>query len=307
MSRSRGSRSSRISRTDALLLGLAVAATSTSAPLTREAAAPALAIAFWRNALSAGGLVPLAARTRGGVASPDRRRAWLVTVAAGVLLGGHFAAWISSLSLTTVAASVTLVATQPVWAAIIARLWGARIRRATWVGIGLALAGVVIAAGFDVGVSGRALRGDMLALAGGALAAGYVSVGAVARRDLTTTEYTAGCYSVAAVTVLVAALLSGQHLTGFDDRAALCILGITLGPQLLGHSVFNRLLRTVGPMVVSVAILGEIVGASVLAAWWFGQRPPLAILPAAVLIGGGVLLVVRNQGAESDEVEVVVG
>jgi drug/metabolite transporter (DMT)-like permease len=76
-----------------------------------------------------------------------------------------------------------------------------------------------------------------------------------------------------------------------------------VGPQLLGHSTFNRLLRTVGPTVVSVAVLGEIVGATLLAAWWFGERPSVALLPAAVCIAAGVVLVVRGRRP----VEVVAG
>jgi len=296
-----------VSRTDAVLLVVAVAAVSTSAPLVKEAAAPALAVAFWRNAFSSGGLVPLAGvRARRARAAPGRgatraardRRARAMTVAAGLLLAAHFAAWISSLSYTTVAASVVLVSTQPVWCALLARAQGEAVGRRAWVGIGLALLGVMVATGVDLGGSGRAVRGDVLALAGGALAAGYVSVGAVVRRTVSTTEYTAGCYSVAAAALLVAALAGGQHLAGFSARTWLCLAAITIGPQLLGHSVFNRLLRTVGPTVVSVAVLGEIVGASLLAAWWFGQDPPAGLVPAAVCIGVGVVLVVRSGSPE---------
>ena len=284
-----------ISRTDAGWLALAVAAVSTSAPLVREAAAPALAIAFWRNALASAGLVPVAAASRRGRGVPARW--WLLAAGAGVLLGAHFAAWISSLSSTTVAASVALVATQPVWAALIGRVTGERLGRRAWTGIALALGGVIAMTGVDVTASGRALRGDLLALLGGVLAACYVSVGAVARRRLTTTDYTAVCYSVAAVALLVAALAAGQPLAGFGTRAWLCIAAITVGPQLLGHSVFNRLLERVGATVVSVAILGEIVGAALLAAWWFGERPPAGLVPAAFGIVAGVVLVVRGRAA----------
>jgi len=288
-----------VSRTDAVLLVVAVAAVSTSAPLVKEAAAPALAVAFWRNALASGGLVPLAGvRARRGDHVARDRRAWTLTIVAGLLLAAHFATWISSLSSTTVAASVVLVSTQPVWCALLARAQGEPVSRRAWAGIGLAFVGVAVATGVDLGGSGRALRGDVLALAGGALAAGYVSVGAVVRRTVSTTDYTAGCYSVAAAALLVAALVGDQHLAGFGARTWLCLAAITVGPQLLGHSVFNRLLRTVGPTVVSVAVLGEIVGASLLAAWWFGQDPPAGLIPAAVCIGVGVVLVVRSGSPE---------
>jgi drug/metabolite transporter (DMT)-like permease len=282
-----------VSRSDAVWLAIAVAAVSTSGPLVREAAAPALAVAFWRNGLASAGLVPaaLASRRRRDVPA----RTWLLAVVAGLLLGAHFAAWISSLSSTTVAASVALVATQPVWTALIGRVTGERLAPAAWLGIGVALAGVVVVTGVDVTSSGRALRGDGLALLGGMLAAGYVSVGSVVRRRLTTTDYTAACYSVAAVALLVAAIAAGQPLAGFRLRAWLCIAAITVGPQLLGHSVFNRLLRTVGPTTVSVAVLGEIVGSALLAAWWFGERPPAGLVPGAACIVGGIVLVIRSR------------
>jgi drug/metabolite transporter (DMT)-like permease len=307
-----------VSRSEAVWLAVAVIAVSTSAPLIREAAAPALAVAFWRNGLASAGLVPAAALAsrrrrlmpaaeadpRQGVAIP--MRTWLLAAAAGLLLAAHFAAWISSLSSTTVAASVALVATQPVWTALLGRATGERLAPVAWLGIALALVGVVVVTGVDVTTSGRALRGDLLALAGGVLAAGYVSIGSVARRRLTTTDYTAACYSVAAAALLVAAVAAGQPLAGFRLRTWLCILAITAGPQLLGHSVFNRLLRSVGPTVVSVAVLGEIVGSALLAAWWFGERPPAGLAPATVCIIAGVALVIRGRSAEL-EAEVVAG
>ena len=299
-----------MSRGDAAWLVVAVAAVSTSAPLVREAAAPALAVAFWRNGLASAGLVPIAAvghRRRRAAARPVPRAAWGLAVVAGLLLGAHFAAWISSLSYTTVAASVALVATQPVWTALLGRATGEHLAPVAWSGIALALGGVLLITGADLTSSGRSLHGDLLALAGGVLAAGYVSVGTVARRHLTTTDYTAACYSVAAVSLLVAALVAGQHLTGFDARTWWCLIAITVGPQLLGHTVFNRLLRTVGPTVVSVAVLGEIVGSALLAAWWFGEHPPAALVPGAACIVGGVALVIRGRSVTPDPEAAVAG
>ena len=298
-----------VSRTDAVLLVVAVAAVSTSAPLIREAAAPALAVAFWRNALASAAVVPVSQRGRfTGTVRAERpdARSWKLAVGAGALLGAHFAAWIPSLSFTTVSASVALVTTQPVWAALVAGLRGHRIGRSGWVGIALAISGAVLITGVDVSSSGRALFGDVLAVLGGMLAAAYVTVGHAARRRLSTTDYTAVCYSVAAVTLLVVCLVTRQPLSGFSSKTWLCLVAITVGPQLLGHSVFNRVLRTVGPTVVSVAIVAEIIGAALLAAWWFGESPPPAIVPAAGCIIVGVILVVCS-GAEPEEglVEVV--
>jgi drug/metabolite transporter (DMT)-like permease len=294
-----------VSRTDAALLVVAVAAVSTSAPLIREAAAPALAIAFWRNAMAASVLVPYSQRPRHAAASrPREGRPWVLAAAAGLLLGAHFAAWIPSLSYTTVSASVALVTTQPVWAALIAAAGGQRLGRSGWFGIALAVGGAVLITGFDISGSGRAVWGDVLALAGGALAAAYVSVGHVARRRLSTTDYTTVCYTVAAVALLAVSLVSRQRLVGFPARTWLCIVAITAGPQLLGHSVFNRVVRTVGPTVVSVSIVAEVVGAALLAAWWFGESPPPVIVPAGACILAGVVLVVRAGAGVAQEATV---
>ncbi len=277
-----------------VLIAVAVAAVSTSAPLIRQAAAPALAIAMWRNLLACGVLVPFSLVTaRRELAGLDRRQ-WRLSIAAGVLLAAHFAAWIPSLSFTTIASSVALVATQPVWAALIARQRGEHVPTAAWLGIAIAMAGAVLLTGIDVQISSRALFGDLLALAGGALAAAYVTVGAEVRASVSTTAYTTVCYSTAAAVLLVICVVSGQELGGYDAGTWWAIIGLTVGAQLLGHSVFNRVLRTTSPTVVSVAILFEIVGAALLAQLWFGETPPLAAVPAAALIAAGVVLVVRS-------------
>src|SRR3954471_1764413 len=169
---------SRPSRTDVLLLGLAVAAVSTSAPLIREAAAPALAVAFWRNAMACTVLVPFTAVRHREEAAGLHRRERALAIFSGVLLAGHFATWVPSLSYTSVASSVALVATQPAWAALIARMRGDHVPRVAWLGIGVAFGGAVLLSGVDLSLSARALGGDALALAGGVLAAGYVTVGA---------------------------------------------------------------------------------------------------------------------------------
>jgi drug/metabolite transporter (DMT)-like permease len=280
-------------RADLILLAVAVAAMSTAAPLIRAAAAPALAVAFWRNALAVGVLAPFAARRGGGLGAMagDERR---LSTVAGVLLAGHFAAWIPSLSFTTVASSVALVSTQPVWAALMARARGRAVPAATWAGIGLALAGVVAVTGVDLAVSGRALFGDVLALAGGVLAAAYVTVGAEVRRTVGTVAYATVCYAVAAALLLAVAAGSGAALGGYPAKTWVALAAIAAGPQLLGHTVTNRVLRTVSATTVSVAILFEIVGATALARVFFAETPPAGIYPAAVLLAAGVVLVVRS-------------
>jgi len=278
---------------DVALMVLGVSAVSTSAPLIRAAAAPAFAIAFWRNAMASGVLVPYAlVRARGelrGLTRDERRLA----LAAGGLLALHFATWIPSLSFTSVASSTALVATQPVWAALIARSRGDNIPRLGWAGIWVSVAGAALLTGIDLHFSARALTGDLLALVGGFFAAAYVTVGAEVRRNVTTTVYTAICYSMTAVLLLVLIAVTRTRVVGFEARTWLAIVGLTVGAQLLGHSVFNRVLRTTSPTIVSISILFEIVGATLLAAVFLDETPRLAALPAAVLLVAGVVAVIR--------------
>ena len=288
---------------DATLLTIAVLAVSTSGPLVREADAPGMAIAFWRTFLGSAVVIAIAAVRHRAELRGLRPGQIRVAVVAGMFLGLHFATWIPSLSFTTVASSVALVCTQPVWAALMARARGERVATSAFVGIGIALCGVLVLTGIDLSVSGRALFGDALALAGGVLAAAYVTAGSDARRTMSTTAYTSLCYSVAACGLLVACLVGRQSLGGYDAHTWWVLIAITIGPQLLGHTLVNRVLRTFTATVVSVAILFEIVGATLIAWWWFDEAPPVGAYPAAALIAAGVVLVVRASNAPAPAVE----
>ena len=294
---------------DLVLLAVAVVAVSTSAPLIRAAHAPALAIALWRTTLAVPVMgVVVATRDRAELRRFDplsRRR----TVLAGLLLAGHFATWIPSLSFTSVASSVTLVCVQPVWVALVARRRGEHVAPAEWRGIGLALVGVVLLTGVDLALTPRALLGDALALLGGILSALYLVVGADVRRVTTTSIYSTFCYGVAAVALLVVCLVGGQPVGGYAGGTWLVFLAITAGPQLLGHTLVNRVVRTLAPTVISVAILLEIVGSTLLAWVFFDEVPPVSVWPAAALIAAGVVVVVRASSAGEAGVppEVVAG
>jgi drug/metabolite transporter (DMT)-like permease len=210
---------------------------------------------------------------------------------AGVLLAGHFACWIPSLSFTSVASATALVATQPIWAALVVRAQGERLPRVAWAGIWLAVLGVALVTGVDVSLSGRHALGDGLALLGGLLAAAYVSAGSIARQALSTTSYTTVCYSLCALVLLAGSAAGGVQLGGFRAHDWWLILALTAGPQLLGHSVFNRVLRTTSATVVSLAILFEVPGAVLLAWAWLGQTPQSLAVPGLLLLVAGIAVV----------------
>ncbi len=284
---------------DAVLVSIALLAVSTSGPLIAACTAPALAIAFWRNALAAGLLAPTALLTARSELARLTRRELRWAALAGLMLAAHFATWTPSLALTSVASATALVATQPVWAALISGLRGAPVGRAVWGGIAVAVLGAVLLAGVDVSADPRALLGDGLAVAGGAFAALYMTAGSEVRRTVSTTTYTLLCYSVCALVLLVACVVGRQQLVGFSAQDWLLIAGLTLGAQLLGHSLFNRVVKSVGPTVVSTLILLEIPGAATIAAVFLGQVPPLTAIPAGVLLVGGLAIVVRAGGRRS--------
>jgi drug/metabolite transporter (DMT)-like permease len=291
-------RESAISRpapADALLMAVGVIAVATSGPLMVAAVAPALAIAFWRTALGASATAPIMAVRRRAELRTMSRRQWQLTVGAGALLAAHFAAWVPSLTLTSVASATALVCLQPVWTALIARWRGFEVTGRAWLGIAISVAGAVLLTGLDLSVSGDALLGDGLALVGGMFSAAYVVLGEEVRKSLGTTTYTTLCYGTSAIVLLGACLVSNSTLVGYDARTWWILVAVTVGPQLLGHSVFNRVLRSVSSTVVALVILFEIPGAALIAWVWLDQTPPALAVPAIALLLGGLVLVVGSR------------
>lgn len=285
---------SRPSGTDTLLMSVGVVAVATSGPIMAAMVAPALAIAFWRNALGAAVTAPwVLLRRRDELVALDRRQ-WRLVLLAGALLAVHFATWVPSLQLTSVASATALVCIQPVWTAVIARARGYEVARRAWVGMSLAVVGAVLLTGVDLSLTPDSLVGNLLALVGGIFAAAYVTVGAEVRQSVSTATYTTLCYAAAAALLLVVCLVAGQSLTGYDARTWALLAAVTLGAQLLGHSVFNLVLRTTSSTVVSVVILFEVPGAALLAAWWLGETPPVLAVPAIAVMLVGVALVIAS-------------
>jgi drug/metabolite transporter (DMT)-like permease len=278
---------------DLAIMAVAVVGISLSGPLTALVVAPVLAIAFWRNAAGAAAMLPvLLTRERAGLKGL-RGRDLRSSGVAGLFLAAHFAAWLPSLSMTTVAASIALVTTTPIWTTLIARLSGVRLPSVVWWGLLLAVLGAALIAGVDVTVSLEAVAGDGLALLGAICAGGYVLAGARARERLSTSAYAVVCYSTCALVLAVAALIAHVPLAGFSTRDWWLIAAITFVAQLLGHTLFNLVVSTVGPTIVSLAILLEVPGSLIVALILLHQAPPLLALPGMAAVVAGVTLVVR--------------
>lgn len=272
-------------------LALGVVAVSSAAVLIRLADAHPLAISFWRCFAGAAALAPFALHARRGAPPLDRSQRRQL-IGAGAFLALHFALWIGSLELTTVASSVTLVTMSPIFVGI-GSAWFLREspRRRTWVGMAVTIVGALVIGAADltdIALGPRALLGDAMAFGGAVAVAGYLLAGRAARRRLPLTVYAAGVYGVGAVVLLPVCLLAGADLWGYDTGTWLALAGLIVGPQLLGHTVFNGLLSTVTATVVSIVVLAEPVGATLLAWVVLGELPTELFWVGAPLILAGV-------------------
>lgn len=284
---------------DLALLAVGVLCGSTAPPLMAAIAVPPLAIAFWRNALALTVLGPVVlVRGRDELRALDRSQLRLIGLAA-VMLAVHFAGLATSLHYTTVASAAALVCSQAVWAALFARLLGERLPLQARIGTAVALLGVVVVTGVDVSFSGRALLGDLLALAAGVAGGAYMVLGGVVRQRTSVAVYTAVCYGTCAAVLLVAALVARTPLWGFSPLAWAQLAALTVLAQLLGHSLFNLVMRSVSPSLVSLSQLLSMPVSALLAAWALGQTPPLQALPALglMLLGTGLVVLSHRRRA----------
>jgi drug/metabolite transporter (DMT)-like permease len=280
-----------------VLLAVGVVAVSLSGPLMAAAVVPPLAIAFWRNAFATVALSPGVATGRRDELSALRGRPLRLVLASGLALAVHFGTWVTSLTLTSVASATAIVCLQIAWVVAWQLLHGERFNGRVLLGLVVSLAGVLVVSGVDFTVSPEALLGDALALVGGVAAAAYMLIGARARQATSTTTYTFVCYGSCALILAVACVVGGQDLAGYPLSQWGLLLLVTATAQLMGHSVFNHLLATTKPIVVSLALLLEVPGAALLAALILGQVPPVGAAVGLVVILVGMALVVVNNRA----------
>jgi drug/metabolite transporter (DMT)-like permease len=268
------------------VLAVALLAVSNGAILARLADAPPLAIAAWRVGLAV--LVVLPAAFVPPRSRPSDVRGICFAVAAGALLALHFATWIASLEHTTIARSVLFVCTSPIWVAIIELLAGRGLpSRPTLAALVLAVGGAAVVSGGAAGGEG-ALRGDLLALAGGVAMAGYFLLSREAQATVAFRSYLALAYGAAAALLWVGVLASATPATGFDARTWGALAAMALVSQLVGHSGYNWSLRHLDPLFVAVVSVGEPVLASVLGWWLLGEAVDARTGLGGALVLGGI-------------------
>jgi drug/metabolite transporter (DMT)-like permease len=283
------------------ILGLGIIAISFGAIFIRMASSASVyAISAWRVGIAFIVLLPvgLRARTLKLISKPNL----LLSLLSGFFLAIHFILWVASLSYTSVASSVVLVSTSPIFVGLGARLFihepPSRLLKGA---IAIAVAGGVIIGWGDMRLGGTALKGDLLAIGGAVMVAGYLLIGRRVRRDVSISGYALTTYGTATIILIAICFIMRQPLVGFPplDYAWLILLG--LGPQLIGHTSLNWALEYLQASVVSIITLGEPIGATILAYIIFGE--PVTAVKAA---GGALILLGIYLGARAPN-EAVIG
>jgi drug/metabolite transporter (DMT)-like permease len=297
-----------------LSLGGGILASSTAAILIRFAqneGAPSIVIAAARLTLATLFLAPFILSRHLPDLKTITRREWLLAMLSGIFLAIHFATWITSLEYTSIASSVVLVSTTPLWVALFSPIF--LNERLGW----LAIAGLLLAltGGTIIGMSdscifingqincpsitsffnGKAFIGDMLALTGAWMAAGYLIIGRKLRTRISLMPYIFLVYGFAAVVLILFWIISKETLLGYPPTIYLWFILLALVPQLMGHTTINWLLKYLPASFVSVALLGEPIGSTLLAFIIFMEIPGLIKIVGAILILFGIWLVSRKN------------
>jgi drug/metabolite transporter (DMT)-like permease len=295
-----------------LFVGILVVSTSSIFIRFAQKEAASIIIAAYRLSIATLILIPIVLRGHQSELCDLRRNQVVLIILSGVFLAIHFATWISSLQFTTVASSVVLVSTTPLWVAILSPIF-LHERPTAWVAVGMAFA---LFGGTLVGLSeschiqglsiacpplnvfqGSASLGNGLALCGALAGAAYLLVGRKLRSTMSLVVYITTVYGASAVLLVIMALLSRQPLGGFSPYVFFTFLALAVGPQLLGHTSFNYSLRYLNAAYVSVALLGEPIGSIILALIILKEVPSALEILGGIIILFGIYLASRGQQA----------
>ncbi len=281
-----------------VVLALGVFAVSWGAILVRLAAVPPLAVGAYRLIMASLILTPLAWSRESEELRRLTRRDLRLILVSGLFLGIHFATWISSLTYTSVASSVVLVNTAPLFVGLAMHfVFREQLPSQMLAGIALATLGGAIISWGDLRMSGLALWGDVLAVLGAVGLAAYFLIGRDLRRRVSLLAYVTPTYWTAALVLTAAMLCSGQAMAGYPPRAYLIILLMAIGPQVIGHSSFNWALGYLSPAFVTVSILGEPIGSSILAYLVLQESPSRFEVLGGIVILTGIYLCSRAEAA----------
>lgn len=266
-----------------------------SGPLIAKSSMPISTLVFWRNLGGALIMLPFAIRT-GELRERRNRRLIMVSALAGALLAAHFLAFFAAMRFTSVAAGTALAALQPIFAALYMKYRGAQISHQSLFGILLAFLSLLLITGVDFSLSTRAFLGDLFGILCGALSAAYVIIGSRVQKSLSTSTYTTICFSSCAAITLLVSFATGSPLIHFSGLQWLYLVGLIIGAQFLGHTLFNMTLKRVSPVVVSLIVFFEVPVSAIIAWLWLHQRPSPGTIPGIIgLLIGCAIFVLRNK------------
>ncbi len=299
----------------AIVFGILAVSTASIFIRFAQKEATSLAIAAWRLTIASLILVPVATSTHRRELASLRRGDLLWALLSGMFLAVHFATWITSLQYTTVASSVVLVSTIPLWVALLSPFTiHEPIRRAVILGLILTLVGGSVVALSDScslaagGVTcpslasfirGRAFTGDILALCGAIAGAGYLLIGRKLRAKVSLISYISLVYGMAAIVLVIIMLAARESPFGYSPQIYLWLVLLAVIPQLIGHSTFNWALGYLSATYVAITLLGEPIGSTVLAYFILGETPTWLKLIGGVLILVGIYLASRSEAART--------
>jgi len=273
------------------LLSLGIIGVGTSGPVIAASIMPVPALVFWRNLGGAALMAPIAIknaewRTR------EQRQAIALSALAGFFLAIHFICFFLAMRYTGVATGTALTAMQPIFTAFYFKFRGGIIPRRAWSGMLIAFLSVVLITGIDFQISLRSFAGDLLAILGAALSAGYILIGSKAQQRLSTSTYTTACYLTCAITGLIITIATGSQFLHFPARQWWLVIALIFGAQFLGHTMFNMTLPRVSPVFVSLIVFFEVPVSALIAFFWLDQIPPAGIIPGIIglLIGCGIFV-----------------
>ena len=273
---------------------LAIAAISTAAILIKLSSSHPLVIAFWRLMIAWMILLPFAFRDVIYGRCLFKKQQILPLALVGLFLSLHFITWIWSFQFTKVSSSVLLVTTHPIFVAIISRfMLNERLKRIAAFGIGISLIGSILVLGGDLSISGDAFVGDILALTGSVMVGLYILGGARLRKETTLPVYAAFVYGFAMLFILIPVALLGVDLIVSDLNEYVIFMALALGPMLAGHTIYNWSLKYVSPTLVSVSMLGEPAGSTILAILILGDYPWFGFYLGSPLVFLGIYLIAR--------------
>ncbi len=270
-----------------LMIGiLAVSSAAIIIFFVRAEGVPAVAIAALRLTFASLALAPFVWTRARGEWARLARRDFALAMLAGVLLALHFAFWISSLDYTSVMSSVVFVSTNPIFVGLASVvLLRESLQRGTILGIVIAVIGGALIALSDLEQTGtESLQGNLLALAGAVTVSGYLLIGRRLRKQLSLLAYIGLVYSTAAVVLLAMAIAMGANLLAYSMTGYVWVALLAAGPQLIGHTSYNWALKYVSATFVTVTLLAEPIGATLLAI------PILAQIPSPIKVVGGALI-----------------